>query len=344
MSSMNKYKILIIILVLIGIGSPLTFSQKVATTSMQFLKVMPCSRGAALGDAYTTLASGAEAYFWNPAGMVNAKGQEVSITYTSWIMDSKIGALSYTLPVSNIGTFGAGIQYVDYGSMDEAIWASPWMDQETNPGLTGKTFRPFAMIGGISYAKQLTDKFSMGISAKFAYESLYDGHSAYTMTSQGVYENVKTWGKGLLFDFGMHYNTGYKTIQVAISAQNFGADVKYAKDDNPVPLQFRWGISADLLGNNALLMENEKNRITMAFDLFQPNDYAQQEHLGLEYSFDNTVSLRAGYKFNYDSEGLTLGAGVKTTLNGVGLSFDYCYSSLSNYLGDVHRISLGASL
>jgi hypothetical protein len=344
MSSMNKHKILIFIFVLIGISSPLTFSQKVATTSMQFLKVMPCSRGTALGDAYTTLASGAEAYFWNPAGMATAKGNELSVTYTDWILDTKIGAISFATPVSNIGIFGVGVQYVDYGTMDEAVWASPWMDQENNPGLTGKTFRPFAMIAGVSYAKQLTDKFSMGVAVKYAYESLYNGHAAYTMTSQGVYESVNTWGKGFLFDFGMHYNTGYKTVQVAISAQNFGADIKYAKETNPVPLQFRWGISADLMGENALLVENESNRITLAFDLFQPNDYAQQEHVGLEYTFNNLVSLRAGYKFNYDVEGLTLGAGVKTNLTGVGLSFDYSYTPLSNYLGDVHRISIGAAL
>ena len=341
---MNKYRFYIIFLLFIGMTSTVTFAQKVATTSMQFLKVMPCSRGTALGDAYTTMASGAEAYFWNPSGMVNSPNPEISLTYMSWIMDTKLGALAFTLPMGNTGTFGVGIQYVDYGTMDETIWAAPYMDALTNPGFTGNTFHPFGMIAGLSYAKKLTDKFSMGISAKYAYESLYNGHSVYTMTSSGTYENVKTWGKGFLFDFGMHYNTGYKTVQIAISAQNFGADIEYAKEANPVPLQFRWGVSADLMGENALFVENESNRISMAFDLFQPNDYAQQEHVGLEYSFQNTVALRAGYKFNYDSEGLTLGAGVKTMLNGIGLTFDYSYTSLDNYLGDVHRISLGASL
>ncbi len=341
---MNKHKILILFLILIGISSPLTFSQKVATTSMQFLKVMPCSRGAALGDAYTSLASGADAYFWNPAGLVYSSSNELSMTYTSWIMDTQLGSLAFSMPFGNMGTFAAGIQYVDYGSMEEASMNRPYINKLENPGLTGRTFKPFAMIAGLGYGKQLTDKFSMGVNVKYAYESLYNGDTYAAQTKSGTTEKVNTWGQGFLFDFGMRYNTGFKTIQLAISAQNFGAEIKYAKESNPAPLQFRWGVVADIMGNNALLFEDPMNRVTVAFDLFQPNDYAQQEHVGLEYSFQNTVALRAGYKFNYDSESITLGAGVKTTLNGIGLLFDYSFTPLSNYLGDVHRISLGASL
>ncbi len=341
---MNKRGILILFILLIGMSSTVTIAQKVATTSMQFLKVMPGSRGAALGDAYTSLASGAEAYFWNPAGMVKSQNTEVALSYTSWILDTKLGALSASMPIGNIGTVGVGVQYVDYGTMDEAIWAAPYIDYNNNPGLTGRTFRPYALAAGVSYAKQLTDKFSTGITVKYVYESLYDGAVANAMTSQNVYESVNTWGKGILFDFGMLYNTGFKSLQLAIAAQNFGADIVYAKDKNPVPLQFRMGITGDLVGSNALLFESSQNRVLFAFDLFQPNDYAQQEHLGMEYSFKEVLFLRAGYKFNYDSEGLTLGIGVKSILSGHMVSFDYGYGSLMNDLGTVHRISIGASL
>ncbi|MEI6053715.1 MAG: hypothetical protein WCQ44_13500, partial [Opitutaceae bacterium] len=41
--------------------------QKVGTTSLQFLKVMPTARATAMGDAFGSLASGADASFWNPA-------------------------------------------------------------------------------------------------------------------------------------------------------------------------------------------------------------------------------------------------------------------------------------
>jgi hypothetical protein len=341
---MNNWRKIFIPLLAVCLCSAHLFSQKVGTTSMQFLKVMPCARGTALGDAYSVLATGAEALFWNPAGVAQTNGQEISSTYLMWMMDTKLGALSYAKSLDEFGAVGVSLQYVDYGEMEEAIWNRPYSKYDPFPGLTGRTFRPFAYVVGVSYAKQLTERFSTGFSVKYAYESLFNGDKVNAMISQGVYEDVNTWGQGFLFDFGMRYNTGFRSVQLAIAVQNFGADIKYAKESTPVPLQFRWGVSADLIGSDALLANVNNNRLTFAFDLFQPNDYAQQEHVGLEYEFAGIFALRGGYKFNYDSEGFTAGCGVKQAIGPVNLIFDYSYGSVSNFLGDVHRISLGAAL
>lgn len=341
---MNNLKKFIIPLLAAALYTTAVFPQKVGTTSMQFLKVMPCARGTALGDAYSVLASGAEAVFWNPASISRVQNQEVSSTYMMWMMDTKLGAISYAASLNNYGAIGVSMQYVDYGEMEEAIWNRPYSKYDPFPGLTGRKFKPYAYVVGVSYAKQLTEKFSTGLSIKYAYESLFDGSKVNTMVSQGVYEDVNTWGQGFLFDFGMYYNTGFRSVQLAIAIQNFGADIKYAKEASPVPLQFRWGVSADLVGGDALLANVKNNRLTLAFDLFQPNDYAQQEHLGLEYEFAGIFALRGGYKFNYDSEGFTAGCGIKQSVGSLNLIFDYSYGSVSNYLGDVHRISLGAAL
>ncbi|MBI2420413.1 MAG: PorV/PorQ family protein, partial [Ignavibacteriales bacterium] len=318
-----------------------SFPQKVGTTSMQFLKVMPCARGTALGDAYSVLAEGAEAVFWNPSGIALVQKPELSSTYLMWMMDSKIGAISYAAPLADIGAFGVSLQYVDYGEMEETIWNRPYSKFDPYPGRTGRSFHPYAYVAGISYAANLTDKFSTGLSVKYAYESLFNGKTFNAMISQGICEEVNTWGSGLLFDFGMRYNTGYKSVQLGIAIQNFGADITYAKEASAVPLQFRWGVAADLLGKDALFFDVDDNRLSFAFDLFQPNDYAQQEHVGIEYEFSEVFALRGGYKFNYDSEGLTAGFGVQHNFASVHFSFDYSYGSVANFLGDVHRISLG---
>jgi hypothetical protein len=269
---------------------------------------------------------------------------ELSSTYMMWMMDTKIGAISFANSFDNYGAFALSLQYVDYGIMEEAIWNRPYSKNDPYPGLTGRTFNPFAYVAAISYAANLTDKFSVGISVKYAHESLYNGSTFYAMISEGNNETVNTWGSGLLFDFGMRYNTGYRSIQLGIAIQNFGANIKYAKESSAVPLQFRWGVAADLIGKDALLLNMDDNRLTLAFDLFQPNDYAQQEHLGIEYEFADVIALRGGYKFNYDSEGLTAGLGIKQAIGTVKFSFDYSYGLVSNFLGDVHRISLGVAL
>ncbi|MGA2624802.1 MAG: PorV/PorQ family protein [Bacteroidota bacterium] len=319
-------------------------AQKVGSTSMQFLEVMPCARATAMGDAYSVLASGAEAVFWNPGGLALAEHQELSTTYIKWIFDTQQGALSYAVPLGGFGVVGLQLQYVDFGEFEETRADAPYIEDPNQPGMTGRTFRPFSYLVGLTYARSLTDRFSTGISVKYAHESLFNGQFVSAQISQGVWQDVKTWADAYLFDFGVRYNTGYRTVQIAASVQNFGGDVTYAEESNPVPLLFRFGIAADLVGTNALLLSQENNRVTMAFDLFQPNDYTQQEHLGVEYEYMGSFALRAGYKFNYDYEGLTYGVGVRQTFGSVKLSVDYSYGSLGTYLGNGQRISLGAGL
>lgn len=319
-------------------------AQKVGSTSMQFLHVMPSARGSALGDAYSVLALGADALFWNPAGLAAVSRPEFASTYINWIFDAQQGALGFALPLDDIGAVGAQIQYVDFGEFEESTNQAPYIKNPEAPGLTGRTFRPFSAVVGVSYARALTDRFSTGVTVKFAHESLYDGGRVLAQVRQGVMEEVKTWASGLLFDFGVRYETGFRSIAVGASVQNFGSDMEYARESNPVPLFFRFGIAGNILGPDALLVPDPDSRLTVAFDLFQPNDYTQQGHLGLEYEHAGVVALRGGYKFNYDEESFTLGGGLRHELGSVRLSLDYSYGSLGAYLGSVQRISLGAGL
>jgi hypothetical protein len=338
---MKKILFALVPLFAIVLFSSEALSQKVGSTSMQFLKVMPVARAAAMGDAYTVLASGADAVFWNPAGIVRTDNNEISLTYLKWIFDTQQGAFSYTTSIPSFGSIGFQLQYVDFGEIPEAIWESPYKDAADYPGLTGRTFRPYSYLIGATYASQITNKFSTGLSVKFAHESLYDGdvHRAYTAKGDTV--NVDTWANGLMFDFGLQYNTGYRSIRVAASVQNFGPNVKYAVEENAIPLALRVGVAADLMGHDALFLQSDENRITAAFDLFQPNDYAQQAHAGIEYEFHETFSLRAGYKLNYDADGFTAGAGFQHQSGPMRFIVDYSFGAMNYDLGNVHRISLG---
>jgi hypothetical protein len=343
---MKNFKIILWSIGMTFLLTSMSVAQKVGSTSMQFLHVMPCARATALGDAYVVTASGAEAVFWNPAGLAIIKQKEISTTYINWIFDSQQGALSFAMPMEDIGAIGFQLQYVDFGEFEETSNFSPYIKNPDAYGLTGRTFHPFSYLLGLTYARNLTNKFSTGLSIKFAHESLFDGKTVYALVSRydGAYENVNTWANGLLFDFGIHYKTGYRTVQIAASVQNFGANLKYAKESSAAPLLARFGIAADLIGNDALFLDRQDQRLGLEFDLFQPNDYDQQAHIGLESEFANTIALRVGYKINYDTEGLTLGAGFKYSLENVRLALDYSYGSIGSYLGDVQRISLGAIL
>ena len=312
---------------------------------MQFLKVLPSARAAAVGEAYSAWASGAEAIFWNPAGLALLENQEISLTYTDWLFDSQQGALSYAIAVRNLGAFGVQVQYVDFGVFEESTNERPFISNPNQPGLTGRTFRPYSYLVGAAWGRHLTDRFSLGLGVKYAFESLFDSGTVSTQIRQGVFGDVSTRASGLLFDFGMRYETGFRSIQIASSVQNFGGDVRYAVESYPVPLLFRVGIAADLVGPNGLFVAGRVgNAVRAAFDIFHPNDYAQQIHLGLEYEFANVLALRGGYKLNYDTDGLTLGAGLQLNPGDFGLAVDYSFGSMGTYLGNVQRFSLRVAI
>jgi hypothetical protein len=323
-------------------------AQKVGTSSLQFLKVMPTARATAMGDAFVSLASGADATFWNPAGLTKIENHDIASTLTMWLFDTKQIALAYGLPMGDWGTLGFQFQYVDFGSIEETradavdlvvpANGAPFF----NAGLTGRSFTPYSYLVGLSYARAFTEKFSAALTVKYAMESLWSNQTISIVNSvTGEVTSYKTYADVVLFDFGMLYNTGFRSIQIGVAAQNFGAQVKFADVAHPAPLAFRLGVSGNLFGQEGLLFQDNTNRLTVAYDLFQPNDYRQQMHVGAEYSVSEIVMLRAGYKYDYDSEGLTFGGGLHTDISGWPVRVDYSYGKMNEFLNTVHRISLG---
>ncbi len=53
---MKTFRTIIVILGVIGLLAPSASAQKVGSTAMQFLHVMPVARATAMGDAYSVLA------------------------------------------------------------------------------------------------------------------------------------------------------------------------------------------------------------------------------------------------------------------------------------------------
>ncbi|HEX7072119.1 MAG TPA: PorV/PorQ family protein [Rhodothermales bacterium] len=345
MRTTRRHTVFLLAMLVLAPIAPAALAQKVGSTSMQFLKVLPSARAAAVGEAYSVWAAGAEATFWNPSGVALVEGHEFSATYTDWLFDARQGAFSYATQIGSIGAVGLQLQYVDFGTFEETTNERPFISDPDRPGMTGRTFHPYSYVVGATYARYLTDRFALGLGVKYAFESLFDDATVTAQVRQGVFDEVSTRANGVLFDFGIRYETGFRSIQIASSVQNFGADVKYAVESYPVPLLFRVGIAADLVGANGLFMGgHEVNQVRAAFDIFHPNDYAQQMHVGLEYEFAEVLSLRGGYKFHYDSDGLTLGAGLKYAVGDIGLAVDYSYGTMGTYLGNVQRFSLGVAI
>ncbi|MBD3376578.1 PorV/PorQ family protein [candidate division KSB1 bacterium] len=297
---------------------------KVGTTSLQFLKVSPDARTTAMGETGVSFLNSAGAVFSNPAGISSIPDFDVSVSYIDWLLDMSHTAVSAAKTFSGLGTFAIHGVMTNVGEIQETRVDHLYRDEETgiyNPGLTGNTFTPGSRVIGLSFSRYMTNHFTFGLTAKWAQEDL------------GIES-----ASAIIFDGGVMYDTGFRSLQLAASIINFGPEIKYIDESYPLPQILTIGSSFYLLGpDNPMLFQTNQNQLMLAFNMVEARDYGQQYQVGLEYAFNNILFVRSGYKINYDIEGLTLGFG----LNLANTRVDYSYNDFGEYFDSVHRFTVG---
>ena len=321
---MKKACIAVVVMLLaVGLMTSVGYSQgkqKLAQTGFQFLSVTSDARAAAMGEAMTSLQGGSSALFFNPAGMATMTNMvDLSASSNQWIADIKHYTFSLALcpAKGDYGVIGFSVQSVDYGE-----FYGTQVDRTSDLGFVdiGK-FKLNALAVGMGYAKQLTDRFSVGGQIRWVRQDL--GESTIplivgTDTSKTTATNKLT---PLVFDFGTQFRTGIKSLVFGMSVRNFSSEIKYVEEGFQTPLVFTLGISMnlmDLMGEMPL-----EQSLLMSVDASHYRDHAEQVKLGLEYRLLNMLALRGGYQSAVDEgSGLSFGVG----LSKFGFAFDYSYT------------------
>ncbi|MBC8401376.1 MAG: PorV/PorQ family protein [Candidatus Marinimicrobia bacterium] len=328
-----KQLLMILTVFLFSVFNPLSGQNKVGTTIFQFLKVMPDAQSTGMGDAVTSTINNANAVFYNPAGLSEVKKRDLSLSFYEYFFDVKTTALSLAYNIGTGGTLGLHAIFTDVGSIDVTTTEQlVFMEDGTyNPGLTGETISPNQMVAGLSLAKSLTDKFSFGVSSKYVREDL-----------------VMASADGFVFDFGLVYKTGYRSIQTSAVIRNFGPEISFSDDEittnnsdfesYPPPQTLVIGVSGFIISSaSPMFFRSEEQSLRVAFEIVGPRDYGQQYNTGLEWGYQDLLFIRTGYKFNYDTQGINFGMGVRIN----NFRGDYSYASYGKYLLNIHRISAG---
>jgi len=304
--------------------------KKVGQTGLQFLSIDVSARAAAMGGAFLMAGKGAEAVAYNPAGVMELdEGQKVDVyaSRVEWIADIALTSVGATMNFDNWGTFGINAVISDYGtSVGTRVSDNAAGFVETGDLDWGS----YAI--GLSYGRKLSDKFMIGGQAKIAHESL--GSS--TVDEQNVDNSVS----GVAFDFGTIFYPGFRSFRFGMSARNFSPQFKYEEDSFELPLNFRIGVAMDLF--DLMGGGSENNSLLLAIDAIHPRDYTERVHLGAEYWYADLFALRAGYKTNYDEEGVSFGAGLKYDVGGTMVKIDYSYTDFGVF-SNVNRFTIGAS-
>lgn len=341
-------KLLIIITVLCAVT--ISYSQsKVGTTAANFLTIPVGPRATSMGSAFTAIANDATSAFWNPGGLSRMIRSEFTAATAEWLVGTRLNwvGLAYKLDENN--SIGISVNQLDYGEEE--------ITTPEQPSGTGAKWAASDVAIGLSYARNLTDRFSIGGTVKYISQKIWnESASAFAL------------------DIGLLFYTELEGLRLGMNISNFGTEMQLAGQDLlrpidvdpasagnnpniagslgtdswPLPLVFSVGVAYDLNLHEDWL-------ITFASDAVIPNNYSTYGNLGTEIIWNQLVSLRVGYKgINYlidetsknedkFEEGLAAGIGLQYDFGSFFAKFDYGYSDLGIF-SEISRFSLSVGL
>ena len=255
---------------LIGTGLLKQAAAQPGEAAVLFLLIEPDSRGAGMGNAGVALADNPNAIFWNPAGLAFQEGTGVGLTHSPWLAELNAG-LFYDYVVGSyrwdgVGTFGGHVTYLFLGEQ-----------QFTNEqGQELGTFKSHDLSVGVSFARRLTERFSLGGGIRYIYSDLAGG-------VEGVEGSGTEPGKTFAFDLAALYRSrqfdlaGVGTeVSAGINLANMGPTIEYGfgeedindDDADPIPQSVRMGyaLTFELDEYNSLTFANDFSKVLVDRD------------------------------------------------------------------------------
>ncbi|MCU7523741.1 MAG: PorV/PorQ family protein [Ignavibacteria bacterium] len=299
-------------------------------------------RGIGLSGANTSTTTGIEALYWNPAGIARTdKSAEATFSYMKYLADMGV---TYGAVEANIAGFGAlafSIKSLSFGDIN--------VTTTNNPDGTGETFSPQFLTLGLSFARALSDRISVGITGSLIMENIAQVSANGVAFNVGImYENlgdltglslgvaIKNLGPQMTFS-GPGLYTQASAASYERPAQLY--KVEAASFELPSTLEFGLAYRPVLDAQNSLLIATT----------FQNNNFSGDVYrFGAEYTFNNLLSLRGGYGYTPASQeagyiwGFTAGAGINYEVGGgTAIRVDYAYRQVKSSFDANHVFSVG---
>lgn len=292
---MRKYTLHIALFALLLVLPVSSFAQYMGSGSsvFSFLDLPVSSRMNALGGTNVSVRDGDISMAMNnPALLGEMTDKVLSLNFAYYLPGTMFGSALYG---HNFGRtkvelhpdepdkpnyFAVGIHYLDYGRMKYA---------DVQGNLTGGSFSARDILIDIMYARQLGKMFSIGVTLK----PIISNYESYTSFALGA-------------DIGAHYQMPDSSLQIGLSLQNVGWQLKgfYSAEGGQhtemLPLNLQLGLSY---------------RVPHA-------------PLRFHVTFHNIQSPKLGYGYtNPPKDGLT-GETVSTSIKGVDMFFRHTIFAL----------------
>ena len=287
--------------------------------AFDFLRVETGAKASSLAGAFDTYTDDPNAMFYNPASLSTITNNKISAGFGKYLLDMNFGTLAYAQKYKDIGWFGIGVKYFDYGSFDRA-------DETGTP--TGETFNANDLMVSVGYGNFIYERINYGLTVKYIYSGIAEYKSS-----------------AIAMDFGMQYHMPESQLSLSFGVLNLGAQLSsYISTKEKLPLDIRVGVSKRL--------EHTPVRLNVTFSKLNESREKLIQHIkafsiGAEFIFSDYVSARLGYD-NESRQDMKLGTslGISGFSTGLGIRFadkyvfDYSLNSLGK-VGSTHRVNLG---
>jgi hypothetical protein len=324
-------------------------NSKTGTSAATFLEIPVGARGIGMGNAFVSLANDVTALYWNPAGVARLELNETGVSHTTWIAGTKFDVAGLVLPLGSFGTLG--LNYTQL-SMDD-------MKVRTveQPEGTGEFFSAGDMAIGLSFARQLSDRFSIGVTAKYIQQTIWHESASAMAVDVGTIFRTDLFGGmtigAALSNFGTSMKLSGRDARkfISVDPTKLGSNAQIPAgiefDSWGLPLLFQFGIST-------AAMKTEDVTWIVAVDALQPSDDFESLNIGTELAYRNFLFLRGGYASivrrgsrpawaDSPEGGLCLGIGLTSDLfasESIRARFDYAYRNMG-FLENIQVITVG---
>lgn len=296
----------------------LTLSQGLEGSATQaggvFLTIFPGAKATAMGAAFSAIADDATASYYNPGAVSYFDHTEFSLIHAPWLRalasDMYYEYMGFVKPTKNKGTLAGHIIYLTLGEL---------VARKEDGQEVGR-FRPYDVAFDLTYGFPLRENLGFGVSAKLIYSFLAPGNIIREVLGEPGYGGSATTGA---LDAGILYKAPFLNSSFSAVIANIGPGLKYTESgkSDPLPSLLRIGAAIRPIWGKV-------HKITFSFDVNKvlvgiTSDYKDQgfhyvyweawKHFGLEYTYFNFISLRAGYFLDPEGlrKGFTFGGGVK---------------------------------
>jgi hypothetical protein len=321
-------------------------NKKIGTAAATELLIPVGARDLAMGGSNIANSVGAEAIYWNPAGLGRmSNSAEAMFSSMSYIAD--IG-VNYGAVAGRFGEFGAvglSVKSLSFGDI-------PLTTNDDPENTSGRFFSPSYVTVGLTYSRALTDAISVGGSLKIISEQIAEVSSS-----------------GMALDFGVMYNglAGVRGLHLGVAVKNIGPQMKYdgpglyrlaVASDGTRPEQRYKSEAAGFelpsvvevgLAYGSTVGDNMTWNLSGSF--MNNNLYYDEYRLGGEVGFNlESIKLfgRGGYGFVPQAEsnanlfGASFGAGIVYSTGGIDITLDYAYRQVQYFsANNVFSVKLG---